>query len=111
MNGADPGEELEIMWHELAEPDARIDGDAFTWDSGGGAGLNPRLEKFQHLDQHGIVNRVALHRPRLTAHMHQHDRCLVAGDDGEALRIVGQRRDVVDNVRTDSECRLHYGAV
>ena len=111
MKGADPREELEIMRHELAEPDARIDGDAFTRDTGGGTGRDARLEIFQHLDQRGIIDRIALHRPRLAAHMHQHDRCSVAGDDSEALRIVRQRRDVVDDAGTGGERRLHRGAV
>src|ERR1700730_2278974 len=36
MKGADPGEELEIMRHELAEPDPRMDESALTRDSGHG---------------------------------------------------------------------------
>src|SRR5215472_19147681 len=51
MKRADPGEEFEIVRHELAEPDARVDRDTLSRDPGGRASLDARFQKLQYLDE------------------------------------------------------------
>ena len=103
MKRADPGEQLEIVRDQLAEPDPRIDDDPLTRDPGRGACGDSCLEILQHLDERRIIDRLALHRQGFAAHMHQHDRRRAARDESEALGIVGQCRDVVDDARASRE--------
>ena len=82
---ADPGEKIEIVRDQLAEPDPRIDDDPLARDSGRRTSRDPRLEILEHLDERRIIDRLALHRQGFAAHVHQHHRRLAAGDEGEAV--------------------------
>jgi hypothetical protein len=51
VESADPSQQLEIVSHELAEPDAGIDDDALARDPCGGASRYTCFQEFKHLDK------------------------------------------------------------
>ena len=74
MKQAQARQDLNIVGHRFAEPDARIDDQALAWNTGPYAGFDTRLELVVDVEQHVLIARILLHGARIAERMHEHDR-------------------------------------
>ena len=94
----------------FAKTNPRVDRYPLWPEARGAAHRHALGEKRRYLGRGVVIARRLLHRARLTLHVHQDDTSAARRDDAEGRRIMGQRRDVVDDARPGGERRTHDGA-
>ena len=101
-------EQREVLGHRLAEADAWIEDDPFTRDPAFDRAVARGAQPVEHLEHDIAVARARVQVVPLAGRVHQDDRNSARSDELEAARIVPQRRDVVDQVCSRGERRLHH---
>ena len=109
LEGGKAVHQRQIVRQALAEAQPRIDHDLLARDASVEAGGDAGVEIVEHVADHigiavGIVVRIVTGRRR----MHQDHRATGAGSDLQAARIMFQRADIVDDMGTGGQRRLHH---
>ena len=94
------------MRKRLAKAKARIERDAISRHPCRLARRCPIKQKITHLAHYVRVHRGRLHRRRPALHVHQHHAHVTGRANRNGTRV-RQRRHIVDDARTGSNCRAH----
>src|SRR5205807_1117789 len=81
------GQERQVVGERLAEADAGIEDDLFRGNAARNRGRVEAAQLARHVGDDVVVVNVLLHRPRLTAHVHEYDRNAVACSERAHFRI------------------------
>ncbi len=92
----------------LAEAEAGIDDNALRRDARGHARIHPRGKGIVNIIDDIRVARIVLHVARLPLHVHHDHGHIRLRDDGDRVRVVGQRAHIVHQDRTGFDRRAHH---
>lgn len=99
----------DVVLVRLPEADAGVEADSFAVDAGSEESVAALAEVVVDFGDDVGVGRVVLHRLRRPLHVHRADAGLSFASDGNHLRVAGQPRDVVDDLRSGSDGRAGDG--
>src|SRR5262245_34607920 len=103
------GDQGHVLFDALAETDAGVDGDQVARNASHLAGRGALEKKAPDVLDNVVIGRAFVLVLRPAAPVHQHDRNGPFGEQWQHVRVVAQRRDVVDDARAGIETRPRNG--
>jgi hypothetical protein len=92
-------QQLQVVFHRLAEADARVQPDVLARDARLLGALGMSAKRVAHFGNHIGVMGAKLHGARRALNMHQHDQCACLCCHFRHARVEGHPADVVDDAR------------